>query len=36
MDYLLSRELVTKSEDGKLLHITAAGEELGEIADERL
>jgi hypothetical protein len=35
MEYLLSRELVTKSEDGRLLCITPAGEELGEIADER-
>jgi len=35
VDYLLSRGLVTVSEDGKLLRITPAGEELGEIADER-
>lgn len=32
--FLLSRGLVTKSEDGKL-QITSAGNELGEIAEER-
>jgi hypothetical protein len=35
VDFLLSRDLVTKSEDGRYLKITSAGEELGEIADER-
>jgi hypothetical protein len=33
--FLLSRELVTRSADGRFLRITTAGEELGEIADER-
>lgn len=33
--FLLSRELVARSDDGNLLKITATGEELGEIADER-
>jgi hypothetical protein len=33
--FLLSRGLVTKSADGKLLQITTAGNELGEIAEER-
>jgi hypothetical protein len=33
--FLLSRDLVTQSADGRYLQITAAGEELGEIADER-
>lgn len=36
MVFLLSRELVKVSEDGKLLWITNAGSELGEIADERV
>ena len=35
VDFLLSRDLIAKSEDGTVLTITAAGEELGEIADER-
>ena len=33
--FLISRELIRASEDGETLSITAAGEELGEIADER-
>lgn len=33
--FLLSRDLIAKSEDGGSFSITAAGEELGEIADER-
>ncbi len=33
--FLLSRDLVTRSDDGRYLRITSAGEELGEIADER-
>ena len=33
--FLISRELIRASEDGQVLSITAAGEELGEIADER-
>lgn len=35
VQFLLSRDLISKSEDGSLLVITPAGEELGEIADER-
>jgi hypothetical protein len=35
VQFLLSRDLVRKSDDGRLLEITSAGEELGEIADER-
>ncbi|MEO5806718.1 hypothetical protein [Devosia sp.] len=34
--FLLSRDLIVKSDDGSQLSITAAGEELGEIADERI
>jgi hypothetical protein len=33
--FLLSRDLVTRSENGRFLKITSAGEELGEIGDER-
>lgn len=33
--FLVSRELIRASEDGETLGITPAGEELGEIADER-
>jgi hypothetical protein len=33
--FLLSRDLIARSEDGAVFEITAAGEELGEIADER-
>ena len=35
MAFLLSRDLVRRSDDGLYLMITSAGEELGEIADER-
>jgi hypothetical protein len=35
VQFLLSRDLISKSEDGSLFVITPAGEELGEIADER-
>lgn len=34
--FLVSRELATRSLDGLRLEITAAGRELGEVADERL
>jgi hypothetical protein len=33
--FLLSRDLIVRSEKNDLLEITRAGEELGEIADER-
>jgi hypothetical protein len=33
--FLLSRELISRSDDGGTLMITEAGGELGEIADER-
>lgn len=33
--FLLSRGLIARSDDGGFLKITATGEELGEIADER-
>jgi len=33
--FLVSRDLARLSDDGQTLSITAAGEELGEIADER-
>ena len=32
--FLMSRDLASKSDDGLVLKITAAGEELGEIANE--
>ena len=35
IEFLLSRELISKSDDDETLMITEAGEELGEIADER-
>ena len=35
LEFLLSRGLITKSDDGQNLVITDAGGELGEIADER-
>jgi hypothetical protein len=34
--FLVSRDLVQASDDGQAFIITAAGEELGEIADERI
>jgi hypothetical protein len=34
--FLISRELIRLSDDGQQLSVTAAGEELGEIADERI
>ena len=34
--FLLSRDLIAASDDGALFEITAAGEELGEIVDERV
>jgi hypothetical protein len=36
VSFLLSRDLVVRSEDGSQFSITPAGEELGEVADERL
>jgi hypothetical protein len=33
--FLLSRDLISRSEGGETLMITEAGGELGEIADER-
>jgi hypothetical protein len=35
VEFLVSRELIRLSDDGQSYSITAAGEELGEIADER-
>jgi hypothetical protein len=35
MSFLLSRDLITRSPDGAVLAVTAAGDEIGEIADER-
>jgi hypothetical protein len=35
LEFLLSRGLIRRSEDGQTLVITDAGGELGEIADER-